>query len=57
MGGILSRPQDRWPGLFSHHFWSEYPYFLPCLVAAAICLVQSAITALFLKEVGSVLLS
>jgi hypothetical protein len=56
IGGVLSRPQDRWPGIFSHHFWLEYPYFLPCLVVAALSLLQFIITALFLKEVGSLLL-
>ena len=34
IGGVLSRPQDRWPHIFSHPFWADYPYFLPCLVAA-----------------------
>jgi hypothetical protein len=48
----LSRPQDRWPGLFSHNFWSEYPYFLPCLAVAALALFVFATTALFFKEVG-----
>jgi hypothetical protein len=47
----LSRPQDRWPGLFSHIFWSKYPYFLPCLVVAALALFVFTTTALFFQEV------
>ncbi|KAI0290680.1 MFS general substrate transporter [Russula brevipes] len=50
IGGFLSRPQDRWPGLFSHPFWSEYPYFLPCSVAAAFSFLQFIIVAVYLKE-------
>ncbi|KAH9166541.1 major facilitator superfamily domain-containing protein [Lactarius sanguifluus] len=50
IGGVLSRPQDRWPDSFSHPFWSEYPYFLPCLVVAVISFTQFAITAIFFEE-------
>ncbi|KAH9167299.1 MFS general substrate transporter [Lactarius sanguifluus] len=52
IGGVFSRPQDRWPDSFSHPFWSEYPYFLPCLVVAIISSTQFAITAIFFEEVG-----
>jgi hypothetical protein len=51
VGGTLSRPQDRWPHLFSHPFWAEYPYLLPCLVVAGYCCMSWVLTALFLKEV------
>jgi len=50
IGGILSRPQDRWPHLSSHSFWVEYPYFLPCLIVTTFCGVSFVIMALFLKE-------
>jgi MFS family permease len=50
IGGVLSRPQDRWPNLFSDPFWGEYPYFLPCLVSAAYALVSFSLAAIFLKE-------
>ncbi|KAF8267053.1 major facilitator superfamily domain-containing protein [Lactarius quietus] len=50
IGGVLSRPQDRWPNLFSHPFWGEYPYFLPCLASAAYALVSFSLVAIFLKE-------
>ncbi|KAH9166546.1 MFS general substrate transporter, partial [Lactarius sanguifluus] len=50
IGGVFSRPQDRWPDSFSHPFWSEYPYFLPCLVVAIISSTQFAITAIFFEE-------
>ena len=51
IGGVLSRPQDRWPERFSHPFWAEYPYFLPCLVAAAYALLSLILSTLYLKEV------
>ncbi|KAH8979284.1 MFS general substrate transporter [Lactarius akahatsu] len=50
IGGILSRPQDRWPHIFSHPFWADYPYFLPCLVAAAFACLSLVITRLYLEE-------
>ncbi|KAI9449900.1 MFS general substrate transporter [Lactarius psammicola] len=50
IGGILSRPQDRWPNLFSHPFWSECPYFLPCLAVSAFACLPFAITAMYSEE-------
>jgi hypothetical protein len=51
IGGVLSRPQDRWPDRFSHPFWAEYPYFLPCLVAAVYALLSLILSTLYLEEV------
>ena len=51
IGGVLSRPQDRWPDRFSHPFWAEYPYFLPCFVAAGYALLSLILSTLYLKEV------
>lgn len=53
IGGMLSRPQDRWPSVFSHYFWAEYPYFLPCLVAAACGCASYTAIAIYLKETVS----
>ncbi|KAI0327009.1 hypothetical protein GY45DRAFT_1328131 [Cubamyces sp. BRFM 1775] len=50
IGGQLAKPHNRWPNVFSHPFWVEYPYFLPCGAAAAFSAVCFVITALFLKE-------
>ncbi|KAH9036517.1 MFS general substrate transporter [Lactarius pseudohatsudake] len=50
IGGVLSRPQDRWPNVFSHPFWGEYPYFLPCLATASYTLLSFPLAAIFLKE-------
>jgi len=50
IGGFLSRPQDRWSHTFSHPFWADYPYFLPCLVAASFTCLSFIITALYLEE-------
>ena len=52
MGGVLSRPQDRWPNAFSHPFWAEFPYFLPCIGTAAYATLSFILTAFFLKEVS-----
>jgi len=52
IGGVLSRPQDRWPNAFSHPFWAEFPYFLPCVGTATYTLLSFILTALFLKEVS-----
>jgi len=49
-GGVLSRPQDRWPSVFSNPFWNKFPYFLPCLVSAAIACVSLVIVSNFLEE-------
>jgi hypothetical protein len=53
IGGILSRPQDRWPSVFSHPFWANYPYLLPCLACAAYACVSLVIVANYLEEVRS----
>ncbi|KAH9980690.1 MFS general substrate transporter [Russula compacta] len=50
IGGVLSRPQDRWPHLFSHPFWANYPYFLPCVVSAAYACLSFVIVAKYLNE-------
>ncbi|KAI0364963.1 MFS general substrate transporter [Pilatotrama ljubarskyi] len=50
MGGQLSRPHDRWPGVFSHPFWIKFPYFLPCGASAAFSAFTFIVTTLFLKE-------
>ncbi|KAH9005485.1 MFS general substrate transporter [Lactarius hatsudake] len=51
IGGMLSRPQDRWPHLFSHSFWAEYPYFLPCLVVAGCGCASFTASLIYLEEV------
>ncbi|KAI9452902.1 MFS general substrate transporter [Lactarius psammicola] len=50
IGGVLSRPQERWPQTFSHSFWADYPYFLPCLVAATLTCLSIIIMGLYLEE-------
>ncbi|KAI9453844.1 MFS general substrate transporter [Lactarius psammicola] len=50
VGGVLSRPQDRWPDYFPQPFWAKYPYFFPCLVVASYALIQFAIAATFFEE-------
>ncbi|KAH9039468.1 MFS general substrate transporter [Lactarius deliciosus] len=50
IGGMLSRPQDRWPRFFSHPFWTEYPYSLPCFVAAACGCASITANVIYLRE-------
>jgi hypothetical protein len=50
-GGLLSRPHDRWPDTFSHSFWKQYPYFLPCVATSAYGIASLIIASVFLKEV------
>ncbi|KIK48308.1 hypothetical protein CY34DRAFT_798414 [Suillus luteus UH-Slu-Lm8-n1] len=50
IGGTLARPQDNWPRLFAHPFWSKYPYFLPCAAAACGLLVGFFVLLFFLEE-------
>jgi hypothetical protein len=51
IGGLLSRPADRFPDLFGHNeFLKNYPYFLPCAVPATFTIFAWIITFFFLKE-------
>ncbi|KAF8840252.1 MFS general substrate transporter [Paxillus ammoniavirescens] len=49
-GGTLSRPQDNFPHLFTSPFWAEFPYFLPCSVAAGFSMLSFVAILLFLEE-------
>ncbi|KAG2157723.1 MFS general substrate transporter [Suillus bovinus] len=50
IGGTLARPQDNWPRLFAHPFWSKYPYFLPCAVSASGIVIGFLVLLFFLEE-------
>ena len=50
MGGALSKPSERFPNVFGGTFWKEYPYSLPCLVAASFVLVTFTFLLIFFKE-------
>ncbi|KAG1746535.1 major facilitator superfamily domain-containing protein [Suillus paluster] len=50
IGGMLARPQDNWPRLFAHSFWSKYPYFLPCAVAACLVVLAYLMLLFFFEE-------
>ncbi|KAF8258683.1 major facilitator superfamily domain-containing protein [Lactarius quietus] len=54
IGGVLSRPQDRWPNAFSHPFWGEFPYFLPCLATSSFVVVTFILAVVFLEETVNV---
>lgn len=50
MGGHLARPHDRWPTVFGAQFWIDYPYFLPCVIPAAITAACIGLNLVFLEE-------
>lgn len=51
IGGLLSRPADRFPGLFGgNEFLRKYPYFLSCAAPATFTVLASSFAFLFLKE-------
>ncbi|KIM39394.1 hypothetical protein M413DRAFT_198759 [Hebeloma cylindrosporum] len=51
IGGLLSRPVDRFPRLFGHNkFLKKYPYLLPCAVPATFSVIISIVTFFFLRE-------
>jgi len=51
IGGLLSRPADRFPRLLGQYeFLKKYPYFLPCAVPATFSVIVSVLTFIFLKE-------
>lgn len=52
MGGMLARPQDHWPRLFTNPFWGKYPYFLPCVVSASLLLLAFFTLLRFFEEVS-----
>jgi hypothetical protein len=54
MGGTLARPQDHWSALFANPFWGNYPYFLPCAMAACLFVLALFMMSIFLEEVGPI---
>nr|GAT52467.1 major facilitator superfamily multidrug-resistance DHA1 sub-family [Mycena chlorophos] len=52
IGGALARPHDRFPSsaFFSHQFWLEFPYFLPCLVTGCFVLFSWFVVLIVFKE-------
>ena len=56
MGGSLTRPNDRFPSVFTSQFWKEYPYFLPCVATAGFVFGSLIITAILFEEAGRLLL-
>jgi hypothetical protein len=51
IGGALAKPCDNFPGLFPRNtIWDRFPYLLPNLFSAFICLVGVLNGLLFLKE-------
>jgi hypothetical protein len=52
IGGLLARPADRWPHTLGKLiFFSQYPYFLPCITAAFVSVSAFLLASILLKEV------
>lgn len=53
IGGVFSRPAERWPDTFGKFaFLREYPFFLSCALAAVAPLLAYVLAFVGLKEVG-----
>ena len=51
IGGVLSRPADRFPKVFGNNeFLKTYPYFLPSAIPATFSLLLWVVTLIYLKE-------
>ncbi|OAX43208.1 MFS general substrate transporter [Rhizopogon vinicolor AM-OR11-026] len=51
IGGELARPADRFPHIFGRsEFLKTYPYFLPCVVPAAVSALTWIVIFIFLQE-------
>ncbi|KAH7909720.1 major facilitator superfamily domain-containing protein [Hygrophoropsis aurantiaca] len=50
IGGSFSHPASKYPKLFGYEFLRNYPYFLPCFIAAAIAIVGVLLGYIFLEE-------
>lgn len=50
IGGLLSKPHERFPSIFGSEFWKAYPYFLPSLASTIYSSFSFLIVFAFLKE-------
>lgn len=50
MGGLLSHPADKFDS-FNTPFWREYPFSLPCFIAAAFAVFAVSVGFFTLPEV------
>ncbi|KAF8325457.1 MFS general substrate transporter [Cantharellus anzutake] len=50
IGGSLQHVADAYPETFTDPFWTQYPYFLPCLVVAAFALLTLLLCTFCTKE-------
>lgn len=52
-GVLVERPADKWPDVFGRvPLLVEYPYLLPCTVAASITLTGSFMDDVMLREIA-----
>ena len=53
LGGSLANPAQKYPRIFHHSFFKEFPYFLPSFAAALCAFVTAVVANLFLKEASA----
>eukprot|EP00730_Choanoeca_flexa_P001821 TRINITY_DN10796_c0_g1_i2.p1 TRINITY_DN10796_c0_g1~~TRINITY_DN10796_c0_g1_i2.p1 ORF type:complete len:482 (+),score=80.25 TRINITY_DN10796_c0_g1_i2:89-1534(+) len=54
IGAYLSKPTQSFPDTFGDSkFLAKYPYFLPCAVAATVCVISFVMAYLYLEEAPS----
>jgi MFS family permease len=49
LGGFLAHPERNFP-IFRSQFWYDYPFSLPCFVAAGVAIIAIILGSLFLEE-------
>ena len=53
-GGILARPENRWPTMFPPgYIWSQFPFLLPNVVVAALIATTAGSGVILLPETNS----
>lgn len=50
LGGVLARPAQQWPSIFTGTIFQTYPYLLPNLFCTAVVLFGLVVGILFLEE-------
>lgn len=50
LGGVLTDPAEGFGGPFATEWWTDHPYFLPCLFAAMLSLISLILASRILPE-------
>ena len=50
IGGFLAQPAIKYPSVFRHWLWVHFPYLLPCLFAALLGVLLTALVYTHMEE-------